>query len=62
MLYPSTEVAYLKFSFASGNPFTELFREPLWFVLFRSLIVAFAYITGLFAIAWYSFKQAQVLE
>ncbi|MEM3728805.1 MAG: ABC transporter permease [Candidatus Bathyarchaeia archaeon] len=62
LLYPSTEVAYLKFSLAPGNPFTELFREPLWFVLFRSLIVAFAYIIGLFAIAWYSFKRAQVLE
>jgi ABC-type transport system involved in multi-copper enzyme maturation permease subunit len=63
MLYTSTEVAYLKFSFAPGNPvFTELFREPLWFVLLRSFIVAFAYIIGLFAIAWYSFKRAQILE
>ncbi|MEM2676220.1 MAG: ABC transporter permease [Candidatus Bathyarchaeia archaeon] len=62
MLYPSAEVAYLKFSFMPGSPFTELFREPLWFVLLRSLLVAFAYILGLFAIAWYSFKRAQVLE
>jgi ABC-type transport system involved in multi-copper enzyme maturation permease subunit len=62
VLYPSTEVAYLKFSFAHGTVFTELFREPLWFVLLRSLIVAFAYIIGLFAIAWYSFKRAQILE
>ncbi len=62
VLYPSVEVAYLKFSFAPGNPFTELFREPLWFVLLRSLLVAFAYIIGLLAIAWHSFRRAQVLE
>ncbi|MBS7636186.1 ABC transporter permease [Candidatus Bathyarchaeota archaeon] len=62
VLYPSVEVAYLKFSFAPGNPFTELFREPLWFVLLRSLLVAFAYIIGLLAIAWHSFRHGQVLE
>ncbi|MEM3770463.1 MAG: ABC transporter permease subunit [Candidatus Bathyarchaeia archaeon] len=64
VLYPSAEVAYLKFGFVRGGVplMEELFTEPLWFVLLRAMLVAFAYIIGLFAIALYSFKRAQVLE
>ena len=63
VLYPSAEVAYLKFSFTPGSPiFTELFREPLWFVLLRSLLVALVYVFGLLSVAWLYFKRVQVLE
>jgi ABC-type transport system involved in multi-copper enzyme maturation permease subunit len=68
-LYPSANVTYVKINvFAAGQPssiselYTELYAEPLSFVLIRSIGVAAVYTLAFLFLSWYAFKRAQVLE
>jgi hypothetical protein len=60
ILNPSENVTYFKVEVGAG--IKELYSEPLFMVLARSIFVALAYIAALTFIAWYAFKKAQVLD
>jgi ABC-type transport system involved in multi-copper enzyme maturation permease subunit len=62
ILHPSSNVTFYKIGlFIPGMPTTELYVEPLSFVVLRSILVASIYILVLSFVAWYAFRRAQVL-
>lgn len=68
-LYPLENVTYVKINlFTTGQPssiselYTELYAEPLPFVLIRAIGVAAAYTIVFLFLSLYAFKLAQVLE
>jgi len=62
ILHPSSDVGFYKIGlFTPGMPTTELYVEPLSFVVLRSILVASIYILVLSFVAWYAFRRAQVL-
>ncbi|MGB9854493.1 MAG: ABC transporter permease [Candidatus Bathyarchaeales archaeon] len=68
-LYPSANVTYVKINLpvaeqpsSMSELYTELYAEPLSFVLIRSISVAAAYTLAFLFLSWYAFKRAQVLE